>query len=72
MAATVQPVSGSSFIAGIGYDPDTEELVVRFRDGKTYRHEGVPEGVYQAFVQSGSMGQYWHAMIKNHYNAKRR
>lgn len=72
MTAVVQPVSGSSFIAGIGYDPETEELVVSFKDGKEYTSVGVPESVYHAFAQSGSMGQYWHAVIKNNYNARRR
>lgn len=68
---TVQSVSGSSFIAGVGYDPDTEEMIVRFKDGKEYKHAGVPEGVYQSFIQSGSMGQYYHAVIKGNYNARR-
>lgn len=71
MTTRVTPVTGSSFIAGIGYDSESEELVVQFKDGASVAYSGVPEGVFHAFNDADSMGRYWHANIKDSYTSRR-
>ena len=36
----------SSMISTVGFDPDQEIMVVQFQNGKTYRYDGVPAGVF--------------------------
>ena len=43
----------------IGYDPDAQELHVRFvKSGETYVYYGVEEWVFQEFMQADSKGTY--------------
>ena len=58
----------SSNIEAIGYDPDSQELHVRFlKSGETYVYYDVEEWVFQEFMQAGSKGSYLHANIKSRY-----
>jgi hypothetical protein len=59
----------SSHVDEIGYDPDTEELHVKYDTGKTAVYEGVPLTV-AAIVQSGSVasiGKALHAHVRGKY-----
>lgn len=57
----------SRHIAGIGYDPETQDLVVAFYTGSRYVYRGVPGDVYAALMEAPSAGNY-HAMnIRNKY-----
>lgn len=40
----------SSMISTLGYDPNQEIMVVQFQNGKTYRYNGVPTGVFLAVL----------------------
>lgn len=71
MTAKVIPVSGSSFIAGVGYDPDSQVLTIQFSDGQSYSYDGVDEGTAQEFTAADSMGKFWHARIKDSYSSRR-
>lgn len=71
MVGAIKPVTGSSFITGIGYDPDSETLTLQFSNGKSFEYSGVPEGVFQAMSDADSMGGFWHANIKDQYNSRR-
>jgi hypothetical protein len=43
----------------IGYDPDAQELHVRFvKSGETYVHYGVEEWLFQEFMQADSKRTY--------------
>lgn len=57
-----QPVK-SSFIAAIGHDGD-ETLEVEFKNGKVYRHVGVPSTHFDELLAAESVGK--------HYNTKTR
>ncbi len=58
----------SSNIEAIGYDPDSQELYVRFlNSGETYLYYDVEEWVFQEFLQADSKGTYFHANIKVRY-----
>lgn len=71
MTAKAQPVSGSSFIAGIGYDPDTQLLTLQFTDGGEWEYNDVDSGTYDELIQSSSMGQFFHSRIKGQYSGRR-
>ncbi len=58
----------SSNIEAIGYDPDTQELHVRFlKSGETYVYYGVEEWAFQELMQADSKGTYLNAQIKPRY-----
>lgn len=70
MTAHMQPVSGSSFIAGVGYDPASEVLTVQFKDGKMYAYDNVDSGTYEEFISASSSGKFWHSRIKDNYSSR--
>jgi len=70
MPAKIEPVSGSSNIAGVGYDPDTQELSIRIHSGRTYTYDNVPPSVHEGLISAGSMGQFFNASIKNVYSVR--
>lgn len=54
----------SSNIEAIGYDTDTNELYVEFKNGSTYKYMGVPFETYQELMDAESHGTYLNANIK--------
>lgn len=54
----------SSTIQTIGYNPDSKTMRVRFHSGKEYTYHDVPPETHEAFIQSGSKGQFLHQNIK--------
>ena len=57
------PVTGSSNVTSIGYDPETKTLEVAFKSG-TYRYENVSPEKYQALMAAPSKGKHIHTSIK--------
>ena len=57
----------SSSIASIGYDADTETLVVEFVTGRVYRYLGVDEEVHEAFMSAPSKGTFFNEQIRGAY-----
>ena len=58
----------SSNIEAIGYDPDNQELHVRFlKSGETYVYYNVEEWAFQEFMHADSKGTYLNAKIKPSY-----
>jgi len=59
----------SSNIEAIGYEPDSQELHVRFlKSGETYVYYGVEDWVFQELMQADSKGIYFNANIRNTYD----
>lgn len=56
----------SSNIRAIGYDKETQVLAVEFTNG-VYKYAAVPPEVHEAMMASDSVGKYFHAAIKGHY-----
>jgi hypothetical protein len=55
----------SSAIAAIGYCPSKRILEVEFvRGARAYRYFDVPEGMYTAFLDAPSKGNYLNDVIK--------
>jgi hypothetical protein len=55
----------SSAIAAIGYENGT--LAVTFHNSGTYHHHGVPIGVFERFMRSGSKGYFYNSNIRGRY-----
>ena len=64
------PVTSSN-LATVGYLADTSILEIEFRSGAIYRYYGVPDTEYQHFMESPSLGSYFHKNIRNSYKYKR-
>ena len=60
------PVSSSN-IASIGYDENQMVLEVEFLNSRIYHYEGVPEYVFNDFLNSGSKGSFFYSNIRNTY-----
>jgi KTSC domain len=57
----------SSQIESIGYDQETLELEVEFKNGSVYTYENVPFDEYTSLMDADSVGKYFSANIKNKY-----
>lgn len=66
MATPMYPVT-SSQLSYIGYDEDTKELFITFKNGSTYRYENVPMHVFHELKHTKSVGTYFSDSIKNIY-----
>lgn len=64
------PVS-SSHIASVGYDTNSQTLEIEFLSGAIYQYFGVPENVYESFLNAGSKGSFFHQNIRNIYSYSR-
>ena len=54
----------SSTIAGVGYDPDSATLGVRFHSGMEYHYFQVPKEVLDGFLSASSCGGYLDQYVK--------
>ncbi|MCC7514577.1 MAG: KTSC domain-containing protein [Bacteroidia bacterium] len=60
-------VIGSSNIEEIKFNPDTNELDVKFVKGKWYRYFGVGRETYDNFIAAPSVGGFFAQHIKGIY-----
>ncbi|GAB1259867.1 KTSC domain-containing protein [Aurantivibrio plasticivorans] len=58
---------GSSNIASIGYESETETLEVEFLAGSIYQYYDVPEYVYDELMSASSHGGYLASNIRKNY-----
>ena len=61
-----RPVASSN-VRAIGYDSQTQTLEVEFLSGWVYQYYGVPDHMYEQFMQASSKGRFLNYHIKNHY-----
>lgn len=61
----------SSNLDWIGYDKDSKELYVGFKNGSEYVYYDVPESVFEEFKTAGSFGRYHAIKIKYNFKYKR-
>ena len=66
MQVEMIPVSSSNLDA-VGYNAQTETLYVRFKGGKTYSYERVPEYTFTELVEADSVGKFFNQFIKNQF-----
>jgi hypothetical protein len=55
----------SSMISDYRYDPENEQLDIRFTTGKEYAYFNVPPNVVSAFATAKSAGKFFNAYIKD-------
>jgi hypothetical protein len=58
----------SSHVDHVSHDPATNDLTVRWKDGKTSVYAGVPAGLARTVANAPSVGQALHTMVKNRYD----
>ena len=61
----------STMIIKVGYDPETQVLVVQFKNENVYMHEDVPPIVYCWLLNATSIGKYYTTQIATVYPDKR-
>ncbi|ENM5747453.1 KTSC domain-containing protein [Vibrio mimicus] len=62
-----QHQSSSSATSHLGYSAISEYLDIRFRYGGGYRYNGIPEPVWNGFLNASSHGTYFNTHIKDKY-----
>ncbi len=58
------PVSSSSDLASVGYDPESETLQVAFHSGSVYQYFHVPAFHHEGLMNAPSKGGYLNEHIK--------
>lgn len=66
MDYTFVPVNSSN-IESVGYNEESQSLMVKFRSGSSYAYDGIPQSVYDAFMASDSKGRFFSAYIRGKY-----
>lgn len=65
-----QPLDSSLF-EGMHYDPPTNRLTVKFKNGDVWLYKDVPHDRAETFSGSASPGKYFGAHIKGLYRAEK-
>lgn len=60
----------SSAISAVGYDPATMRMKIQFVEGPTYDFCGVPESVFNGFLNAWSQGTYYNEHIRDRYQCQ--
>lgn len=62
----MKPVKSGS-IAGVGHDPETKILSVKFHSGQTYQYEGVSAEQAAALHGAKSVGRHFMEHVRGSY-----
>jgi hypothetical protein len=57
----------SKAISAIGYDPKTQNLQIKFKQGHTYSFCRVPQHIFDGLLSAGSKGTYYYTHIRDRY-----
>lgn len=69
-APNLVPITSSN-IAAIGHDPATNTLHVQFKDGPTWKYDGVTPEQHAALIGADSIGSHFHKNIKGAFNSSK-
>jgi hypothetical protein len=61
----------SSNVAEVGYDADSETLVVLFHNGGMYAYDGVPATTFDQMVGAESVGKFFNTNVKGKYDFRK-
>ena len=61
----------SSHIEAIGYDPNSRELHIEFKNGEVYSYKGVPAHYHRALSDAKSAGSTFHKVIKPFFSGEK-
>lgn len=59
------PVVSRNLMA-VGWDANSNELQVQFRNGRIYSYQTVPEELYMGLINAVSKGTFFAQTIRNH------
>ena len=59
----------SSNLDEVDYNEADSSLLVKFKNGGTYRYAGVPKTAYEELIKAKSVGSYFMSNIRNAYEA---
>ena len=62
----MQPVQSTS-VDAVGFDPERNELTIRFVGGGSYVYGMVPIAVFEALLGADSLGRFVNERIKPRY-----
>jgi hypothetical protein len=65
-----QPVASSALTA-VGYSKKLRAVEIEFHDGRVYRYEGVPIGVYRELISAASKARYYNQNVRGKYHCLR-
>jgi len=57
----------SSAILAVGYDSNTGQMKITFKQGRTYDFCRVPSQVHKGLMEAASKGSYFDKFIKDQY-----
>ncbi|PZO37769.1 MAG: KTSC domain-containing protein [Pseudanabaena frigida] len=57
----------SSAISAVGYDESTQQMKIRFKQGKVYDFCRVPKHIFQSLMSASSKGTYYNDHIRDKY-----
>lgn len=57
----------SSNLEAVGYDPETNTLVIEFKRSGVYNYHDVPSQIFEEILAADSPGTYHNLYIKNVY-----
>lgn len=66
-----QTTAHSSNVARVGYDPETQEMVVEFVNGGSYAYAGVDRGTATDLASDSSPGSFFARHVRNKYPTRR-
>lgn len=61
----------SSVLASLRYDPDQQQLRLRFRTEQLYVYRMVPAHTVEEFINAPSHGQYFNSVIRRCFECLR-
>jgi hypothetical protein len=54
----------SSNLMAMGYDPNSGELQIQFRNGRIYSYQNVPPEIYDGLINAPSKGTFFGQLIR--------
>lgn len=64
-------ISNSTNISEIEYFPDTEKMIVTFKNNSKYEYESIPQHIIEELKNSQSVGSYFQTRIRNVYKGSK-
>lgn len=61
----------SSQMSGIGHDPATNTLAIKFNTGSMYHYDGVSPELYEQFLAAESKGKFFGANVKGKFGYRK-
>ena len=61
----------SSNLRSVGYDPDSKNLEVEFKEGRIYSYNNVPKDIFEGLINAASKGKFFSHYIRDRFSIKR-